>query len=114
MEEERNPLGEDKDLLVEERALLEDKFSLCAALCVEPDEMWRYDGKVYRVHENRRQMLSEGEWHTCADEVRLMEILENPEGIKRSGKKLGVLRERLEELKAEIREIEKDLKEWNG
>ena len=95
-------------------SLEECQFSLCEALCVEPDEMWRYDGRVYRVHKNRRQVLSEGEWHPCADEIGLMQILENPEGIERSGKKLGDLRERLEELKAEIREIEKDLKEWNG
>lgn len=101
MEEERNLLGE-------------EKFSLCAALCVEPDEIWRYYEKVYRVHENRRQVLLGGQWYFCANETGLMEILENPEGIERSGKKLGDLRERLEELKAEIREIEKDLKEWNG
>lgn len=101
-------MGEDRKLL-----LGEDKFNLCVALCVEPDEIWRYDGKVYRVYGNRRQVLYDGEWHTCADEHKLMEILENPEGIERSGKKLGDLRERLEELKAEIREIEKDLKEWS-
>ena len=101
-------MGEERNLLEEE------KFSLCAALCVEPDEMWRYDGKVYRVHENRRQVLFEGKWHTCAGEVRLMEILENPEGIERSGKRLGELRERLAELKEEIKEIEQDMKEWNG
>ena len=94
--------------------LEEDKFNLCAALCVEPDEMWRYDGKVYRVHENRRQYLEHGIWWSCADEAGLMEVLENPEGIERSGKRLGELRERLAELKAEIREIEEDMKEWNG
>ena len=92
----------------------EEKFSLCTALCVEPDEMWRYDGKVYRVHENRRQYLEHGIWWSCADEAGLMEVLENPEGIERSGKRLGELQNRLEELKAEIREIERDLKEWNG
>ena len=107
-------MGEERSLLGEERALLENKFSLCATLCVEPDEMWRYDGKVYRVHENRRQYLCDGEWWPEADEHGLMEILENPERIERSGKRLRDLRERLEELKAEIREIEKDLKEWNG
>ena len=101
-------------MMGENRAPWERAFDLCAALCVEPDEMWRYDGKVYRVHENRRQYLIGGQWRSCVDEVRLMEILENPEGIERSGKKLGDLRERLEELKAEIGEIEKDLKEWNG
>ena len=101
--------------MCEEKNLLEDeKFSLCAALCVEPDEMWRYDGKVYRVHENRRQYLEHGIWWSCADEAGLMEVLENPEGIERSGKRLGELRKRVEELKAEIRESEKDMKEWNG
>ena len=101
--------------MCEEKNLLEDeKFSLCAALCVEPDEIWRYDGKVYRVHENRRQYLEHGIWWSCADEAGLMEVLENPEGIERSGKRLGELQNRLEELKAEIREIEKDMKEWNG
>ena len=98
----------------EKNLLEEEKFNLCAALCVEPDEMWRYDGKVYRVHENRRQYLLNGMWCPCADEFGLMEVLENPEGIERSGKRLGELQNRLEELKAEIREIEKDMKEWNG
>lgn len=101
-------MGEKRNLLEEE------KFSLCTALGVEPDEMWRYDGKVYRVHENRRQYLEHGIWWSCADEAGLMEVLENPEGIERSGKRLGELQNRLEELKAEIREIERDLKEWNG
>ena len=101
--------------MCEEKNLLEDeKFSLCAALCVEPDEMWRYDGKVYRVHENRRQYLEHGIWWSCADEAGLMEVLENPEGIERHGKRLGELQNRLEELKAEIRGIERDMKEWNG
>lgn len=101
--------------MCEEKNLLEDeKFSLCAALCVEPDEMWRYDGKVYRVHENRRQYLEHGIWWSCADEAGLMEVLENPEGIERSGKRLGELRKRVEELKKEIKEIERDMKEWNG
>lgn len=101
--------------MCEERNLLEEeKFSLCAALCVEPDEMWRYDGKVYRVHENRRQYLEHGIWWSCADEAGLMEVLENPEGIERSGKRLGELRKRVEELKKEIKEIEKGMKEWNG
>ena len=101
--------------MCEEKNLLEDeKFSLCAALCVEPDEMWRYDGKVYRVHENRRQYLEHGIWWSCADEAGLMEVLENPEGIERSGKRLGELRKRVEELKKEIREIEEDMKEWQG
>ena len=101
--------------MCEEKNLLEDeKFSLCAALCVEPDEMWRYDGKVYRVHENRRQYLEHGIWWSCADEAGLMEVLENPEGIERSGKRLEELRKRLAELKEEIKEIEKDMKEWNG
>ena len=101
--------------MCEEKNLLEDeKFSLCAALCVEPDEIWRYDGKVYRVHENRRQYLEHGIWWSCADEAGLMEVLENPEGIERSGKRLEELRKRLAELKEEIKEIEKDMKEWNG
>ena len=101
--------------MCEEKNLLEDeKFSLCAALCVEPDEIWRYDGKVYRVHENRRQYLEHGIWWSCADEAGLMEVLENPEGIERSGKRLEELRKRLAELKEEIKEIERDLKEWNG
>lgn len=101
--------------MCEEKNLLEDeKFSLCAALCVEPDEMWRYDGKVYRVHENRRQYLEHGIWWSCADEAGLMEVLENPDGIERNGKRLGELRKRVEELKKEIKEIERDMKEWNG
>lgn len=87
------------------------KFSLCAALGVEPEEMWRYKGMVYRVHENRRQYLEHGVWWFCADELGLIEVLENPEGIERIGKRLGELRERLAELKAEIREIERVLKE---
>ena len=90
------------------------KFSLCVALGVEPEEMWRYKGMVYRVHENRRQYLEHGIWWSCADEAGLMEVLENTEEIERSGKRLGELRERLAELKAEIREIERDMKEWNG
>ena len=93
-------MGEKRNLLEEE------KFSLCTALGVEPDEMWRYDGKVYRVHENRRQYLEHGIWWSCADEAGLMEVLENPEGIE--------LRKRLAELKEEIEEIERDMKEWNG
>ena len=101
-------MGEKRNLLEEE------KFSLCTALGVEPDEMWRYDGKIYRVHENRRQYLSHGVWWPCADEFGLMEVLENPDGIERNGKRLGELRERLAELKGEIREIERDMKEWNG
>ena len=106
---------EEKNLLEEEKNLLEEeKFSLCAALCVEPDEMWRYEKTVYRVHGNRRQRLLNGMWCLCADELGLMEVLENPEGIERSGKRLGELRKRVEVLKAEIREIERDLKEWNG
>ena len=87
-------------------------FDLCVALCVEPDEMWRYEGKVYRVHGNRRQYLRDGEWFPEGDEAGLMLVLENPEGIERSGKRLGDLRKRLEELKEEIREIEQDMKEW--
>lgn len=94
-------------MMEEDKFSLEEcQFSLCEALCVEPDEMWRYDGKVYRVYGNRRQVLYEGEWHSCADEIRLMEILENPESIERSGKNL-------DELKAGIKEIEKEIKEWS-
>ena len=101
--------------MCEEKNLLEeDKFNLCAALCVEPDEMWRYDGKVYRVHENRRQYLEHGIWWSCADEAGLMEVLENPEGIERIGKRLEELRDRLKELKAEIEKIEEDMKKWQG
>ena len=95
-------------------SLEECQFSLCEALCVEPDEMWRYEDRIFRVYENRRQFLLNGQWRPCADETGLMEVLENPEGIERSGKRLGELRERLAELKAEIKEIEESMKEWNG
>ena len=79
-------MGEEKKLQEEGKNLLrEEKFSLCAALGVEPDEVWQYNGKVYRVHKSRRQYLSNGAWWFCADEAGLMEVLENPEGIERRG-----------------------------
>lgn len=54
--------GKVGNLMGEGKISPEKDFSLCWALCVEPDEMWRYDGVVYRVHENRRQFLLNGEW----------------------------------------------------